>query len=381
MSDAKNTLLKLLQQNREEFHVNYHGYLSNHLPMALISLFEMGATSQRLHDYANSYTARLEPSIPSMNFINSSNWKNYLGTNHFLKDYREFFASEKERLITFKALLKEYLPILIPGCVGGAFHPLLYLGYGCEILGIDGGNLLLDGLAYMAHDYTPIGTQPMSFKRTSTTVQQVFEAIVEDHPKNELYADRRIRFPAKLDLFSTTEPDELNNFDTLDITVENADEIMDEIATVMVGLYSTTADFFILHGVTSCFALKLVLEMVSPEEKPFIIRCYLRALMTTYIIQNQPPLEFASLNAVRTQLNFTTWEQLLFCGMTSQDEHVIKFVWTCWKENKMKPNSMYLLCASQKLGRIDPENRDYVYWPWAVAGMAAFTGAVKYNLR
>ena len=62
----------------------------------------------------------------------------------------------------------------------------------------------------------------------------------------------------------------------------------------MIGLYSCTHDFFVLHGVTSAYAVKNVLGMVDPQFKPMIVQYYSRALVAVYIIQGQPALHFAN---------------------------------------------------------------------------------------
>lgn len=84
--------------------------------MALIALHQLGASSERLTEYYNNYILRLEPAIPSNNFITSTNWNLYLGERKFYNDYREFFRSERDRLNgDIKKLLNEYVPILIEG--------------------------------------------------------------------------------------------------------------------------------------------------------------------------------------------------------------------------------------------------------------------------
>jgi len=142
----------------------------------LISLYEMGATPQRLLDYYNYYVARLEPSIPSMKFINAGNWRFYLGTHQFYNDYKEFFKSEVTRLGSLQSVVSEYVPILIEGVVGGAFHPLLTLGYGIEISDLDSGDLVIDGLAYLAFSFKSLGRIDPR-KHGTLSVEEIFHKL------------------------------------------------------------------------------------------------------------------------------------------------------------------------------------------------------------
>jgi hypothetical protein len=72
------------------------------------------------------------------------------------------------------------------------------------------------------------------------------------------YQDPRLNFPTKVDIFCAKDMAILNDCDYLKIgSIQDFNKVMDQIANAMVGLYSCTGDFFVLHGVTSCYALKV----------------------------------------------------------------------------------------------------------------------------
>lgn len=84
--------------------------------MSLVSLYQMGATPARMQQFYDNYVKRLEPAIPSTHFINSTNWRHYLGQRKFYNDYREFFQAEKKRLDNnIRLLVSEYMPLLMEG--------------------------------------------------------------------------------------------------------------------------------------------------------------------------------------------------------------------------------------------------------------------------
>jgi len=182
-----------------------------------------------------------------------------------------------------------------------------------------------------------------------------------------------------LDLLIAKELDTLRNYDQLKIDPTSyTDDIMNQIANLVIGLYSTTADFFILHGVTSCYVMRVVLRWLNVADRPDAIRYYLKALVGTYIIQNQPPLTSVNVDGYVDALNNVSWNDMLKSAMMSPDEHTIKFVWTCWKENKEHHNSLYTFCAAQKLGKLD-DVEPHVVWPWLAGAAAIVSGLLYYR--
>jgi len=102
--------------------------------------------------------------------------------------------------------------------------------------------------------------------------------------------------------------------------------------------------------------------------------------MATYIIQNQPVVAHVDTDRALKHVANKTWEQFLETTTTNQDEHVIKFVWTCWKENKDHHNPLYFACTALKLGILNLEEHEYEVWPWVVAGAAILSGLIKYKV-
>jgi hypothetical protein len=100
-TEIRKTLLSLLKNNRDNFHIEFEGFLSNHLSHALTALYHLGgkfgctieytsvqlimigiiylAPASRLHEFYDKYTKKLEPKKPSNNFINKNNWNLHTG--------------------------------------------------------------------------------------------------------------------------------------------------------------------------------------------------------------------------------------------------------------------------------------------------------------
>ncbi len=58
---------------------------------------------------------------------------------------------------------------------------------------------------------------------------------------------------------------------------------MDQLAELIIRLYHSSDDFFLLHGVTSCYAMKLVLSQLNLKDIPTVVHCYVRAVLATCI--------------------------------------------------------------------------------------------------
>jgi hypothetical protein len=62
-------LHELLAENRRRFHHTYSGGLTNHLPMCLGALRELGADDDRLRRFFDLYAQRLEPAVPLVGIV------------------------------------------------------------------------------------------------------------------------------------------------------------------------------------------------------------------------------------------------------------------------------------------------------------------------
>jgi len=129
-------------------------------------------------------------------------------------------------------------------------------------------------------------------------------------------------------------------------------KLLDELAEALNMLYYSTQDFFVLHGVTSARALKLVLPHLKPADQAHAVRGYLRGVISVYIVQNTP--EFRTWNPEDYPvLSHITWEAIVASAVQSNDVHVIKYVYTVWREYRNHPNELYRFCAAKKVGLLE----------------------------
>jgi len=229
---------------------------------------------------------------------------------------------------------------------------------------IDNGKLVEDALAYFCIAFKSLGVNRNSACKEFHP-KELLQKIHNNH-QGLIFSDNQMNFPTKLNLFISKE---LPFLDFYDIKMEDGIiEAVNEIAETVIGLYSCTGDFFVLHAVTSCFALKQVLKFLHPEDQFLVVRFYMRAIMVTYIVQNQPKLEFVDPRSYYKDLQNINWERILQEAIKSNDVHVIKFVWTTWKENIDHNNDLYFFCASQKSGLLS-KKKNTLRWPFIFTGI------------
>ena len=86
--------------NDDSFHIEFNGHLTNHNKHAVIALYRLGASADKIKDYYDNY-ARLTPygyalekPKPSKHNITAANWSSYLGMRTSFSAYVFFFTTE-----------------------------------------------------------------------------------------------------------------------------------------------------------------------------------------------------------------------------------------------------------------------------------------------
>src|SRR5687768_15427250 len=98
----------------------YGGGLSNHLPMTVVALRNMGADAARLAEFRAAYSRRLSR-------LDTAASEAPIVLEEVLGQRREFpallrlFASEVTQLGA-RAAVRKWLPLLMPGVAAAAFH-------------------------------------------------------------------------------------------------------------------------------------------------------------------------------------------------------------------------------------------------------------------
>jgi len=249
------------------------------------------------------------------------------------------------------------------------------MGYGVYIIEMDGGKLAIDGLAYLAYAFHPLNIPASS--PSNESVESLFKRVQEQHKKDGPCTNKSIKFDDRIQLLLEQECNILTLFNSFKIeSIQDSTNVMDQLASLVINLYHSSDDFFILHGITSCYALKLVLSCLNLKDIPSVVHGYALALLVTYIIQNQPTLEITKARASNL-----SWDTICSRVLSYSDEHVIKLVWTCWKEYREYNNALYLLTAAEKTQSVSKLPTVMIGVGVGVAAVAIAAGLVYWKIK
>jgi hypothetical protein len=274
------TRLRTLLDDTARFDAEYRGGLSNHLPMALLALQRLGADEARLAAFAAAYAQRLDPAPPAAEWPAGEPWPGRLGERAAWPAYRTLFAE----WLTYEhpeQLLEQVLPHLMAGCGAAAFHGLIRTAYAAQA-GHDAE--LADALAYWACRWLALdGTPPRTndgliFERMQAAAAEAgFEAAV----------------------------------DAVALDAGTLERLSRSSAT----LYAASGNFTVLHLVTSCHAMRVLLPWMDDG----------LAAVDEYIVAHVAGLRASA--AVAGELApLQPWDALIAAALASDDEHLIKLV-------------------------------------------------------
>jgi hypothetical protein len=402
---SRQMLNSLLLQNTSRFNIEYGGYLSNHLSHGLIALYKLGAPANRLRSFYDRYTThtRLEPAVPPDPHIQITErniWdkKSILGRskyftnllqyfeNEFFKRYNNSWKKEEENtksLSVISDLINDYYPKMSEGLCGAAFHALIQLGYGLEVMN---EKTILEGLAYSIYAFKSLGkisdnpcvepllasssTSPVSMSTFDEQLLYCLNVRVRCHPTvqkiiNDEF-ERQERFQSRMAHLAKNYVSLLQSFD---LKIEGSDdenrlnEFLISLWLTAVKTYASSNDqFFILHLVTGSRAFQQVFKHLrNAKDKKLALQYVWKAFVAAYICVDCPELnpekwEPSDPDEVD---NLPEWDTIISKAIEEpgddegEDEHKIKLVMTCYEnEKELGTNPLYRLVAGRKVGLI-----------------------------
>ena len=301
---------QLLQQCAQQ-QPEYRGGLSSHLPMALIAMARMGASDERLRQFATDYSPRLTPLEPADAPV--SNWVQLRGEIDAYAPLLAYFRHElKQQPVAL--VLRRHLPQLMPGVGAAAFHGLIRLGYGVLA---ESGSEIAAGLAYFAARYLELGPLAAASGEVAAP-DALYRALAGKSPllpacgliyEAMLFASRLPGFSAQVASVRITP-------DTLALMAQSA-----------LQLFNVEANFVALHMVTSCHALRILLPYFDnplQDAVPWLWQAHLAAFYAGKLGQQARIVAAGRLDA--------SFDAQAFAAHRARDGHSIKMVFSCLEE-------------------------------------------------
>jgi len=327
--DSAAALRELLAVNRTK-HPKYAGGLANHLSMELIALQRLGASADRLREFACTYGKALDPFPSGGPEIDASDWSAAIGRSDAVASLASFFEADIARRGREEAL-RSALDKLWPLVGSQAFHCMIRTAYG-----VDAGDdaEIAHGLAYWVADADSLGQLSQPAERASD-VGELIERIRAD---GDLVGERISGGSIRRRMLTAAQRP---GFAEVASSLEVADHTLDDIALAMLGLYVSTRDFTALHAVTGTHALRLLLPFA--REREVALRYQWQALAAAFI----------ALGAPRIDASFPTdapdWAAVVERTLPSDDDHDAKFVYSCRCEEGVRGGTLYRLAAARRV--------------------------------
>lgn len=345
--ESLKALQHVLIHNHTRYHIFFnHMKFNNHIAHRALAIYAMGGSGPVIEAFYQQDSGIQRPAFASPKPITEQNFVEHLGDENFYEAYNTFFDKAIEEKGA-AATLEEYVfsdkynfnpgrdaasqPHMLSRFVDGIMHPLIHCGYGVEF-GLKG--MLSEGLAITALR----DAHPLRFLPLSLSVAQVTSDVDETEAKlASLVLDDTSIIPNRAAVGQETHafsilarvlkdpslapngprqfilqyPDTLAAHEdkirayvdewTIDLSIPGEIERkMEECvwtASVMyaVGGWSEkkfTADFFLMHLVTSSIFIPSLIASLSPQAQVLLLRVYFASAIASWISRGRPCLNF-----------------------------------------------------------------------------------------
>jgi len=295
--------------------------------MALVALERLGANDDRLRQYAGFYERRLrskpadEPPLPN------DNWKEAIGRPALETTLARRFAVDL-RAKGRDALLHEVIARLTPGVASEAFHGLIRTAYAVE----SGDDVdIPDALTSWVIGYAELGRRN---EQRWDTAADAFAAMHRDERFPKDFASRSITA-------SILKVIAIPAFDDYRLAIRNVE--LRDLAKMAVLIYLATGDFTVLHLVTACHATRVLVPYLAADAVDHLAV----AMLAAYASVGRPAFDVA----IQPAQDLPDWPALAARAINRDDEHDLKLVYSCRKEEEHYGWRLHRMAAALRLNR------------------------------
>jgi hypothetical protein len=320
-----NPLHRRLTDAGARYSPRFERLMSNHLPMTLHALATLGATEQQLDGFTTYYASRLAT--------------------------RGSFAAFEIRLAHYEllvrkqgaqAVLQENSDRLMPYAGADAFHGLIRLGHA---LAAQHEGELMHALAYW--DSAGFAVHPARFIWPAPVLN------VDD------WITQLLKLPASTQHADFISERMQRNAQRADFAVHaftlmvfDTYQTVEQLAIALATLYACSANFTVLHGLTSLWALRMALPYCAQPEQA--VREYSAALAAALLSAGRGVHTVHPCPTTPT----ADWLQVIAAACCSLDDHVPKLVYyTCRAFAGVLDNPVFLHAAVVGVAAHTPKTR------------------------
>jgi len=283
----------------------YADQLTNHLPMALHALAELGADDARMQQFFERYARRFEGRVSEPAAAAAGDWLALRGQPGAFAPLRTAFAAALAR-DGRDAVLRAALPALLPGVAAAAFHGAIRTAHAVEAAH---EGELASALAYWAWRWQPLAQAP---RGAALLVEAWCERLVAAGLSCSCHGaliSQRMASAAQSAAYRE-----------LAGSLAHAIDLPERLLAFAAQRYADTRNFTVLHMVTGMRALRVLLPWVHDtdaalrEVVPAFTAAYLSAAIRLAALPPIPAMD---------------WPAVVRRAIASDDDHVIKLVHAC----------------------------------------------------
>ncbi|CAD5122880.1 unnamed protein product [Dimorphilus gyrociliatus] len=343
-------LVELLDKySSKNYHIEYDGFLSNHMIHGIIALYRLAADEKRIQEFIKFYTHKLrDPEVVKEELTIEDLKGARISYPKLVEYYRGVYRDCNNDM---KTVLEKVWPQLCDGSAGSAIHGLIHLGYA---LSVEHDPSAIDGLAYVHHSYIPITCEKlnknpaifgqgkenpfivvndMTEKLTDKMLNKVEDETIQKMANS--YLQRRI---AALFKFYPEEVLEFVGRIQVPKDVKTCLDLAYYALHLSLIVYVKSArknDFFLLHGITSGWSVVQIVKILGDcDLSRRTITVYMAILLSAYVGQLSPKLN--STDEVKDEVNDEWWKKITEELLARElDEHIYKLIQVCkelWKD-------------------------------------------------
>ncbi|MCP1265256.1 questin oxidase family protein [Aeromonas hydrophila] len=316
----------LLDANRA-FALNGRG-TTNHCPMALHALHEMGANPRQLQQFFAHWQANYalpggEQQQGDEEELQFVRLRQQLATR----------LADEGWLPTFASLLEQGL-----SPAGGAFHPLIR--FACAL---ENGHQGEQAAALAAWQCNPLRV-PAGQRAPVQDIDALLSALARQWEGARWQGEwitERLRQVTDAPTWATGLPSGVSSSD-----------LLVQLADAALALYWQTGNFTVLHMVTGSRAAAIVASHLPEPWQARWQTLMWQAVAAAYVTVGAPSLQ----TLVWPDTGKLSWQNVLARAVASLDDHVIKLVHCCWREGLARPllANRYLAVAARAAGLLAP---------------------------
>jgi hypothetical protein len=331
-SIAPGVLHALLDQH-QHLPPEYAVGLSNHLPMAVQALHNLGADEQRLRSFAANYVTRFKPWPHARAGHVQNTWQKLRGDISAFAHLRATFAASLRAHGTV-ATLQTVLPDLWPGVAAAAFHGLIRTAHALQAAH---AAELASGLAYWAARWQTMAPGPSSPSGPTLIFNEWSDALAAQaggpRPAGGLITQR-------MDAVQHTAAHR-----NLAGRLACDAQTLVQLANFALIQYSRSGNFTVLHMVTACRAAGVVLAAANNEHTALALNALVPAFTAAFLASG-----IAQTHATEgVHAAIRAWPEIVAAGIQSEDDHTIKLVHACGQLASVQPDGLCRLAAEQAL--------------------------------